>query len=192
MLDAATVLFLEHNICFRESLGNQTFLIFPELINRKKPQIGEAETVDDVSYTVIGQVENVYAALVVLLGYTSVFTRTDQWQNHAEYEVGTGQICAFRQVAEREGEIEFVLSYGPKVNEPTRLLFQGLFEKILAGRRVSVTRYPPLVCPKSGDRQERAVVIKRTLDGHSFLFCSNCAKRSRYTRRASELPSPKK
>jgi WD40 repeat protein len=177
LIDTATVLLLEHNICFRESLGSQTLLIFPELINRKKPPTEEVETVDDVSYRVTGQVENVYAALVVLLGYTSVFTRTDQWQNQAQYEVDPGQVCAFRQWSEREGEIEFVLSYGPKVKPSTRLLFQGLFEKILDGRQVSMTRFPPLACPKCGDLQERTVVVKRTLAKRSSLFCSNCGKK---------------
>jgi WD40 repeat protein/GTPase SAR1 family protein len=180
LLDAATVLFLEHTICFRESLGSQTFLIFPELINRKKPPIDEVETDDDVSYTVTGQVENVYSALVVLLGYTSVFTRTDQWQNQAQYqaryEVGPGEVCAFRQMAEREGEIEFILSFGPKVGQSVRLLFQGLFEKILAGRKVSVTRYLPLVC-KCGYRLERATVTRAISDQDQFLFCNKCGKK---------------
>jgi small GTP-binding protein len=177
LLDAATVLFLEHTICFRESLGSRTFLIFPELINRKRPQVGEAETVDDVSYTVTGQVENVYAALVVLLGYTSVFTRTDQWRNQAQYEVGPGEVCAFRQSVKREGEIEFVLSYGPKVAETTRHLFEGLFEKILAGRRVSAMRYPPVVCPQCGDRQERATVVQYISQGNRPMYCSNCGQK---------------
>jgi hypothetical protein len=49
--------------------------------------------VDDVSYIVRGRVENLYAALVVLLGYTSAFTRINQWQNQAQYEMGAGEIC---------------------------------------------------------------------------------------------------
>ena len=147
------MLFLEHNICFREPLGPQTFLIFPELINRKKPPIDEVETVDDVSYTVAGPVENVYAALVVLLGYTNVFTRTDQWQNQAQYEVEPGEVCGFRQSAEREGEIEFVLYYGPKVVTSRRGSSSRAFREDPGRRRVSVTRYPPLVCPKCGDRR---------------------------------------
>jgi hypothetical protein len=48
LLDAAIVLFLEHNICFREPLGSQTFLVFPALINEKRPLINEIEIVDEV------------------------------------------------------------------------------------------------------------------------------------------------
>ena len=63
LLHAATTLFLRHNLCFRESHGPSTYLIFPELINQKKPRIdGVFEPEDDVSYLVSGEVENVYAA----------------------------------------------------------------------------------------------------------------------------------
>lgn len=68
-----------------------------------------------MSYTVTGSVGNVYATLVVLLGYTNVFARTDQWQNQAQYEMSPGEVCGFRLVAEREGELEFVLYYGTAV-----------------------------------------------------------------------------
>ena len=174
LLDAAVVLFLEHNLCFRESVGSRTLLIFPELINRKRPPSEGTALVDDVSYTVSGAMANVYAALVVLLGYTNTFTRTEQWQAQAQYEVGDGEICGFRQVGEREGELDLVLSYGPTTSTPTRLIFQGLFERILLGRRVRVTRYPPLPCPECSYRQERSQVVRRTAEGVGFLFCSNC------------------
>jgi small GTP-binding protein len=174
LLDAAVVLFVEHNLCFRESVGSQTLLIFPELINRKRPPTEGAALVDDVSYTIKGAVANVYAALVVLLGYTNTFTRTEQWQAQAQYEVDAGEICGFRQVGEREGELDLVLAYGATVSSSTRLLFQGLFERVLLGRRVSVTLYPPMDCPQCYYRQERSEVVRRTVKGHEFLFCSNC------------------
>lgn len=180
LIDAATVLFLEHNVCFRQSHGSTSYLIFPELINRRKPQIEEElRTEDDVSYTVTGPVENVYAALVVLLGYTNIFTRTDQWHNQAQYEFTCGEICGFRQVADREGELDFVLYYSVSVEEHTRRTFQGLFERFLADRNVTVTRYPSMRCPnpECGYRQETSVVVRRTIEGDGFLFCSKCGKR---------------
>jgi small GTP-binding protein len=176
LLDAAAVLFLEHNLCFRETLGEQTFLIFPALINQKRPLLEEVETVDDVSYRVTGAVENVYAALVVQLGYTRNFTRTNQWQNQAEYETARGDVCGFRQVEEREGEAELVLYYAEE-KAGARLLFQGLFEEFLRGRDVSVTKFPPVPCPKCGYRQQRGEVVKRIGEGKGFLFCGECGKK---------------
>ena len=178
LLDATTVLFLEHNICFREILGSRTLLVFPELINLKKLHTSdEIRTVDDVSYTVTGSVENVYAALVVLLGYTNTFTRTALWQDSAQYEMREETVCGFRHITEREGEIDFVLYYSPDVPPSNRRMFQGLFETFLAGRDVTVRRYPPLECPKCHYRQERVEVIRRAHLRKGFLFCCECGKK---------------
>jgi small GTP-binding protein len=176
LLDAAAILFIEHNICFRESLGTQTLLVFPSLINQKRPLIDNVETIDDVSYSVTGAVENVYAALVVLLGYTNTFVRTNQWQNQAQYETEPGEICGFRQTAEREGEIELTIYYGPLTKPHTRLLFQGLVESFLDGRDVRVKKYPPVVCPECGYRQERIAVVNRFRASKSFLHCGDCGE----------------
>ena len=95
LLDAATTLFLEHHLCFRETHGSETLLIFPELINLKMPRIDEPfELEDDVSYTVSGDVENAYAALVVLLGYTNLFTRTNQWRTRPGTSWGSTKSAA--------------------------------------------------------------------------------------------------
>src|SRR5207244_10263307 len=93
LLDATIVAFLENRLtyrCFREMLGETRLLVFPELMNLKKPQIEDYPTVEDMAYTVTGANENTYAALVVLLGYTNAFLRTDQWHNQARYEFQDG------------------------------------------------------------------------------------------------------
>ena len=176
LLDAATVLFIEHNLCFRETLGTRTLLIFPALINQKRPLLEEIEVVDDISYRVSGAVENVYAALVVQLGYTNTFTRTNQWQNQAEYETARCDVCGFRQTDEREGEIELVL-YHAKQGPGARLLFQGLFEEFLRGRDVTAIKFPPVNCPKCGYKQPRGEVVKRIGESKGFLFCGECGKK---------------
>ncbi len=176
LLDAAVLRFLEHNVCFRETLGLETLLIFPGLIKQKRPIVDEFEAIDDVSYVAQGRVENIYAALVVLLGYTPTFTRINQWQRQAQYEMGAGQICGFRLIEEREGEIELVLYYSAAMPEFGRATLQGLFEQFLYRRDVVVTRYPPVACP-DGHRQERATVVKRIREGKQFLFCEECGKK---------------
>src|SRR6185295_15872234 len=109
LLDAAILRFLEHNICFRETLDTDTLLIFPSLIKQKRPLQDDMLSTDDISYVVRGRVENLYALLVVLLGYTPSFTRINQWQHQAQYEMGDDEICGFRLIEDREGEIEVVL-----------------------------------------------------------------------------------
>lgn len=177
LLDSAALLFLEHNVCFRETdpLSNQSYLVFPELINLKKPLLEDEQAVEDgVGYTASGAVENVYASLVVLLGYTQTFTRRNQWQSQARYEMGDGLICGFRQdSSDREGELNLVLYFGTNVGKPVRSLFQGLFESFLARRNLSVFRYEPIFCAHNHSIN-RVVVRGRLREGKDFAFCEEC------------------
>ena len=181
LLDSAALLFLEHNVCFRETdpLRREPYLVFPELINLKKPVGDDAATEDGVSYTVNGPTENVFASLVVLLGYTHTFTRTAQWHNNARYEVGDGLVCGFRQEAERDGELDFALCFGPQVGLPVRILFQGLFESFLARRNLTVMRYEPVRCSdgKCGQLLDRSVVRQRMREGKTFACCNDCGEK---------------
>ena len=178
LLDSAAVLFLKHNVCFRETdpLRVEPYLVFPELINLKKTPEHVAATEDGASYTVTGATENVFASLVVLLGYTHTFTRTGQWQNNARYEVGDGLVCGFRQEAERDGELDFVLCFAPNVGQPVRTLFQGLFESFLARRNLTVQRYEPVRCSKN-HLLNRAVVREAMQQGEETTFCSRCGEK---------------
>jgi small GTP-binding protein len=179
LLDSAALLFMEHNVCFRETdpLSNQSYLVFPELINLKKPVLeDETPTEDGAGYTVSGAVENVYASLVVLLGYTQTFTRTDQWRSQARYEMGDHLICGFRQDGERDGELDLVLYFGRNVGQPVRTLFQGLFESFLARRNLSVFRYEPVIC-SNGHPLNRAVVREELRSGANSAFCPKCGEK---------------
>lgn len=181
LLDSAALLFLEHNVCFRETdpLRMEPYLVFPELINLKKPLENDAATEDGAAYTVTGPTENVFASLVVLLGYTHTFTRTQQWQNNARYEVGDGLVCGFRQEAGRDGELDFVLGFAPNVGQPVRTLFQGLFESFLARRNLTVLRYEPIRCTniECGQLLDRSVVRQRMKEGKAFAFCNDCGEK---------------
>lgn len=179
LLDSVAVLFLEHNVCFRETnpLNNLAYLVFPELINMKKPLVADdIQVEDDIAYTVNGAIENVYASLVVLMGYTQTFTRTNHWQNHARYEMAVGYVCGFRLEGERAGALDFVLYFG--VNTPTsvKMLFQGLFENFLARRNLTVHRIEPVLCSKR-HILNRAVVREHMLSGEEYAFCSRCGER---------------
>jgi small GTP-binding protein len=179
LLDSAALLFLEHNVCFRETdpLGGKSYLVFPELINLKKPLEDEQPTEDGMAYTVSGAVENVYASLVVLLGYTQTFTRTNQWQNQARYVMGDGSICGFRQESNQGGELELVLYFGANVPKPGEKVFEGLFESFLARRNVTVFRYEPVICP-NGHTINRAVVRERLRGAKGFAFCAECGEKA--------------
>jgi GTPase SAR1 family protein len=180
MLDAAALLFLEHNICFRETspLGGQSYLVFPELINMKKPSLeDEQPTEDGATYITSGAIGNVYASLVVLLGYTQTFTRRNQWQNQARYVMADGSVCGFRQESSPAGDLELVLYFGLNVMQAGRKVFEGLFESFLGRRNVTVFRYEPVVC-SNGHTINRSVVNERLRGRKDFAFCEECGDKA--------------
>ncbi len=182
LLDAAILRFQQHNICFRETLSDDILsgailLIFPGLIKQRRPLQVDSPSVEDVTYVVRGRVENLYASLVVLLGYTPSMTRVDQWQNQAQYEMGEEQTCGFRLIEDRDGEIEIGLYYGTQMPAAGRAQFQELFEQFLYQREVEVTRLPPVICPQ-GHRQQRATIIKRVRERKGFVHCEECGTKT--------------
>ncbi len=181
LLDSSALLFLENNVCFREvdPLRMEPYLLFPELINLKHSIEAEIATEDDVSYTACGPTENVFASLVVLLGYTHTFTRTSQWHNNARYEVGKNIVCGFRQEAERDGELDFVICFSQNAVESVKIIFQGLFESFLSRKNLTVTRHSPVRCSNKSCNQllDRSVVKQRIKDSKYFSFCNECGER---------------
>lgn len=173
LLDAAIVLFLRNNLCFRATIGGVVGLVFPSLISEERPARSAVPTVEDMSYFVTGRVATVYASIVVQLGHTGTFTRTNQWKNQAQYEMGTGQICGFRQVETHEGATEFVLYYAETASDDTRTLFRLLFERNLQNQDLSVSKYRPVVCPRCQYRQDRNAVMRRSREGKTGIGCAN-------------------
>lgn len=174
LLDAVAVLFLERNLCFRETFNQQIFLVFPSLINDKRPVDETIKIEEGASYRVKGAIENIYASLVVLLGYTNTFVRTHQWQNQAQYEMGEGEICGFQQAGYADGGLELVLYYGLNTPESVRLMFRGLFERFMSRRELEISRYQPVSCSKCGASLARNVVMDQLSKGKDFSFCHEC------------------
>lgn len=174
LLRAVVDLLLRHTICFAETTAVSTYLVFPELINVRRAPTTEENSVEDVTYRARGATENLYASLVVLLGYTGLFIRVEHWHRNAEYSYRDGGVCGFRLADTRGGELDFVLYASPDTDATALNLFRSLFERILATKGVEYSRYPRLRCGRCREPQERAVVIRRIDNGESQTFCANC------------------
>jgi hypothetical protein len=171
------VLFLRRNICFRQvdQLNARVLLVFPELINQRRPlDIAGVRLDEGAAYTVSGAVDNVYASLVVLLGYSPMLVRTYQWRDQVEYVTDEGFRCGFRLESESKAELHFFLYYGADVPDSIRQMFQGLFETLLAGRDLTVHRLEPVVC-RNGHTQDRAIIRQEIAQGRTVMSCPYCA-----------------
>jgi hypothetical protein len=196
LVEAVVELFLQRRLsyrCFREMLGTTRLLVFPELMNLRKPSTGVEEVDESVSYTVEGATENLYASLVVRLGYTNVFESAHQWQNEARYLHQRTSVCGFRQQVGDDGVREFYLLFGRQVPQHSRQMFQGLFESFLdpgqllqeQERPVTVHRWPRVECP--GCRTGLDWIVQRKFQKQGFTFCNGCGQKLDIPRAAEPI-----
>ncbi|MDQ4142779.1 MAG: GTP-binding protein, partial [Actinomycetota bacterium] len=187
LLRAVVDLLLRHTICLAETTATSTYLIFPELINVRRSRDADANRLEDVSYRVRGATPNLYASLVVLLGYTGLFSRAEHWHRNAEYSYRDGGVCGFTLMEDRDGELNFVLYVSPETDATALNLFRSLVERILTSKGVDFSRYPRVHCEHCGEGQERAVIITRIDNRETQMFCANCGSRIALQRAAAHL-----
>ena len=176
LLDGTLEAFLANRLsyrCFREQAGELKLLVFPDLMNLKKPQRDDLITENGASYILTGSTENTFAGLVVLLGYTNLFARTDQAHDVAWFESPQKEICGVRQVRE-DNERTIVLLFSRDASENIRHVFEGLVEQMLSCRDTHVRRVRPVKCSKCRTEVDRAVMARRLKSGKSKSFCEEC------------------
>jgi small GTP-binding protein len=176
LLDGTIEAFLSNRLsyrCFREHAGSIRLLVFPELMNLKKPQRDDLITEDGASYILSGVTENTFAGLVVLLGYTNLFARTDQAHDVAWFESPQKEICGVRQIRE-DNERTIVLLFSRDAKPRIRFIFEGLVEQMLSTRDTHVRRVRPVKCQKCQTSVDRAVMARRLKSGKSKSFCEEC------------------
>ncbi|MBI1314204.1 TIR domain-containing protein [bacterium] len=175
LLDGTIEAFLANRLsyrCFREHAGELRLLIFPDLMNLKKPQRDDLITENGASYILTGSTENAFAGLVVLLGYTNLFVRTDQAHDVAWFESDRKEICGVRQIRD-DHERTFVLLFGSKATKNIRQVFEGLVEQMLSSRDTEARRVRPVKCEKCGTPVDRAVMARLLKEGKSAVGCEN-------------------
>lgn len=181
-LDAVVALFLERNLCFRESFNEEVLLVFPSLISEKRPNEDSIDFEEGNAYRLVGASETVFPSLVVQLGYTNTFVRTNQWRHQAQYETNEGSVCGFRQ--QESGECsELVLYFGVDVPPYVRSMFAGMFELFLSRHECGITRIPPVRCSRCNAQLSRNVIAKLLGKERRLCFCYECGQRV-------PLPSP--
>lgn len=176
LLDGTIEAFLANRLsyrCFREHAGEIKLLIFPDLMNLKKPQRDDLVTENGASYILTGSTENTFAGLVVLLGYTNLFIRTDQAHDVAWFESPNREICGVQQIRD-DNERTIVLLFSREASSNIRHVFEGLVEQMLSCRDTHIRRVRPVKCSECGTAVDRAVMARRLKSGKSKSFCEEC------------------
>lgn len=177
LLDGTVTAFLANRLsyrCFRESWAEMSLLVFPDLMNVRKPEREDLVTEEGPSYILTGATENTFAGLVVLLGYTNLFLRTDQAHDVAWFASDHDELSGVRQLREDDART-LVLLFSQNVREQTRAVFEGLVEQMLSRREVGVRRLRPIKCSRCHTPVDRAVMARRLKSGKPRVFCEECA-----------------
>ncbi|GAA2722073.1 hypothetical protein CAE01nite_26810 [Cellulomonas aerilata] len=171
MVDAAIARFLHLNVCFRTTIGATSLLVFPDLINERADRFAPSlELEESLTMVVDGKTEHVWAALVVLLGYTNVLRRVDQWQDRAVYGMDHA-VLALTRYQRPDGSLWLTLHNAPGAPLSAKAVFRGLVEQFLARQRVSVRIYPIVACGQCGYRLDAAQVVTFVDSGAGVTFC---------------------
>ncbi len=177
LLEAALLRLEAHRIFFRQHFDGVNLLVFPQLINQKRPLAYKGEMHDDIAYRIQGASDQIYASLVVSLNMTRLFTRAYQWDHQAQFEMSPGEICGFRLQEIGPQQLEISLYYGQHTPEYTRSIFQGLFDKFLNTHKLNPARFPAIRCPNCGYRQDRKDVMTMLDQQREHMFCVLCGER---------------
>ena len=136
--------------------ADDTLLIFPSLIKQKRPLQDDLPATDDISYVVRGRVENLYASLVVLLGYTpSFYAHQPMAEPGAVRNGARDRSAASVSSKSAKAKSNWCCITATKCPAKGREQFQELFEQFLYQRDVDVTRFPPVDLQESPPHRTR-------------------------------------
>ena len=175
LLHAAVELFLQRQVAQREvaSRDDGQQLVFPSKFNRKRPDFPNPP-LRDVVYRFAGQVEDIYATLVVRLFYGEAFQLKDLWKDTAEFTDEVGHTCGFQLVSSDEGHGLISIFFEDAVSIESKVLFVKFIHEHLRKRALdgSVSRERIYRCPNGHEVKDKEAIAYRLERGLSTIPCS--------------------
>jgi GTPase SAR1 family protein/predicted phosphodiesterase/RNase P subunit RPR2 len=170
VLEAMVELLIRHDLCFRE-MG---YLVFPRQINVTRLPPIEAHPRTEVAYCFSGDIETIYASLVVRLSYTDYFRREDQWRYAVEFSRNGHRLgFSMQQIEEDTGELE--IYFYPDLSEFDRVTFIRFVTDHLQNKGIDIREEIRLYCPKCGKEvTNREAIEARIQDGKLDIPCQYC------------------
>jgi small GTP-binding protein len=169
--------FIDRSMCLREHTDRGTVLVFPSHFRRERPELVD-HPAPVVTYSFSGNLEEVYASLVVRLHYTAAFERDQLWRFAADFRTPGKKRAGFKMVNCGEGKGEITVYFERGTPDDTEVTFIRYVHDHLLSRSHDVVRSRHYVCPSCGTPVEnRLAVQKRLSRGQPDIPCSDCEKR---------------
>ncbi|MEO0869961.1 MAG: hypothetical protein AAFY17_16310, partial [Cyanobacteria bacterium J06642_11] len=174
VLRAMHEMVVKRGLCLRQPSETGIKLVFPSYFNRDLPDDpGHPPLL--VTYTFKGQLEEVYATLVVRLFYTKAFEQDKLWRYAADYRSNEGLRMGFKAIRRQEGAAELGLYFDSKIPTDTKVTFIKYVHEHLLEKAQDVGRQRHYVCPTCGNPHgdSRAVQFRQQ-QGQKDIGCTWC------------------
>jgi hypothetical protein len=168
---------VEHGLCLREPVEQRVLLIFPSYFKRERPELADHPAAC-VTYHFSGQLDEIYATLVVRLHHTTIFDKDRLWRYAADFKTQSGKRIGLKMTRKAEGAAEITAYFEPGVAEETLVVFIRYIHDHLIRKGQDVVRERHYVCPHCGTPVENRIAVKRRLErGDKDIPCGDCEKR---------------
>ncbi len=170
LLESIVETFIRCDICFRE----RGLLIFPSQFNVTRPFHENDDLKPEVSYTFSGNIDEIYALLVVRLHYSDHFKLENRWKYAAEFSVN-GSILGFMIMPEESGTGFIDVYFSTEVSKNDRILFIRLIEHHLTSKGISIEERIRVYCNSCSKEIENNDAINARIEANKLtIVCQYC------------------
>ncbi len=169
--------FVDHGLCLREPTEKGMMLVFPSYFKRERPEL-EGHPAVFVTYQFSGQLDEIYATLVVRLHHTAAFEKDQLWRFAADFKTLGDKRVGLKMTKQNEGAAEIAVYLEPDIVEDTKVTFIRYVHEHLKTKALDVVRLRHYVCPHCGTPVEnRKTALDRLERGLHDILCVNCEER---------------
>jgi small GTP-binding protein len=169
--------FVDRGFCLREHTDAGTLLVFPSYFKRERPEL-EGHPAVFVTYRFNGQLDEIYASLVVRLHYSAAFERDQLWRFAVDFKTQAGKRLGLKMTRRGEGAAEIAVYFDPAIPDETKVIFIRYVHDHLRVRAQDVIRMRSYVCPNcDAPVENRRATLERLNRGLRDIVCVICEKR---------------
>jgi WD40 repeat protein/DNA-directed RNA polymerase subunit RPC12/RpoP len=169
--------FVDRGLCIRQHTSQGTLLLFPPYFRRQRPDL-HSHPAPLVTYRFAGQLDEIYATLVVRLSHTSAFEKDQLWRYAADFLTADKRRAGFKMTKLGEGRGEITIYCDPVVPDDTKVTFIRYIHDHLMTKDASLERERHYTCLKCHAPVENALAVKRRMArGEHDIACSDCEAR---------------
>lgn len=166
---------LRHDIAWRETIDDETIIVFPSQLTREHTMYQNPEEKSMV-IQFEGTLHSVYSTLVVCLWRTGIYHKKKLWKNAAVFTSNGKEECGISLNEIEEGHGEITLFFNKKTKAKNRAIFEKFVLKHIKShssqKRIKVKRM--LKCNKCGAVISERHVEQRIKKHFSWIYCGVC------------------